>query len=323
MKKCICVCVLFLLFSFTIFAGGSKEGSSNKNNSKIKTSSVYKIIHDKVSVEFPKGAELGDFITVRFKSNQEIKKAWISFINEQNNAIQTLQAFPINNKKNEWVAIAGIAVWWKPELWQIKTKILLAEDVFEDVKPFVVKNKKFPEFIMHLSKKNTKIITQKTKKKTQQSNRFREVIHTKNYNAKLCPGPFIPPFKFNRVSSFFAEKRIKKYSNGRSSTNRHWGMDYPAKKGTPIKAPCAGKVVLAENRVVTGNTIILEHLPGVYTLYYHLNKIYVKEGTFVSQSKFIGEIGSTGFSTGPHLHWELRINEIPIDPRHLLERNLY
>ncbi len=327
MKKTNFVLVLFFCLSFSIFANGNKENlwqnADEKKYMQEQKFSVYKIKHKYCSVEIPKGANIGNFITIRFNSKKEIKRAWVSFINQNNNAIQTLRAFPINEKKTKWVAIAGIAVWWKPDLWQVKTKIMLNDYVFEDIKPFIVAKQKFPEFIMHLDQKNTKIITKKTKKKTIQRNRFKEVIKTKNYQAKLCPGPFIKPFKFIRISSFFAEKRVKKYTNKKSSTSRHWGMDYPARKGTVIKAPNAGKVVLAENRVVTGNTIILEHLPGIYTLYYHLNKIYVNEGDFLEQGLPMGEIGSTGFSTGPHLHWELRINEIPIDPRYLLERKLY
>ncbi len=322
MKKNLCVCALFFCLSFIIFASGSQDANEpiDKTTEKKYT---YQIQHDNCQVVFPKRAELGNFITIKFDAKEEIKNAWVAFINEKNNAVQSIKAFPINKEKTKWVAIAGIAVWWNSGYWQIKTKIMLAENIIEDIKPFLVINKKFPEYTMKLSKKNTKILTKKTKKKTKQRNRFSEVIKTKNYNAKLSPGPFIEPFKLRKISSYFAEKRIKKYTNGKSHTSRHWGMDYPAKKGTPIVAPANGKVVLAENRVVTGNTIILEHLPGIYTIYYHLNSMSVKEGQFLKQGTKMATIGSTGFSTGPHLHWELRINEVPVDVRYLLKRNFY
>ncbi len=124
MKKNLCVLYLFLFVSLLSFAGGSKEEPDKlMKNFKPKVFGTYKLKHKASRVEFPKGAELGDFITVRFHSRREIKKAWVSFINENNNAIQTIRAFPINEKKTEWVAVAGIAVWWKPDLWQVKTKI--------------------------------------------------------------------------------------------------------------------------------------------------------------------------------------------------------
>ena len=65
---------------------------------------------------------------------------------------------------------------------------------------------------------------------------------------------------------------------------------------------------------ITGNTVILEHLCGVYTLYYHLNSLSVKEGELVEAGTQIGEIGATGFVTGPHLHWELRVAGVAVDP---------
>jgi murein DD-endopeptidase MepM/ murein hydrolase activator NlpD len=73
-------------------------------------------------------------------------------------------------------------------------------------------------------------------------------------------------------------------------------------------------------RIVTGNTVIIEHAPGIYSLYYHLDRINVQEGAIVTAGAVIGLSGSTGLSTGPHLHWELRINTEGTDPDAFVSR---
>jgi murein DD-endopeptidase MepM/ murein hydrolase activator NlpD len=71
---------------------------------------------------------------------------------------------------------------------------------------------------------------------------------------------------------------------------------------------------MAEARIVTGNTVILEHLPGVYSIYMHMDSMAVFVGQVVPRGAPIGSSGMTGLSTGPHLHWELRVCGVPCDP---------
>jgi murein DD-endopeptidase MepM/ murein hydrolase activator NlpD len=71
---------------------------------------------------------------------------------------------------------------------------------------------------------------------------------------------------------------------------------------------------MARDRIVTGNTVVIEHLPGVFSLYYHLDSIGVDEGDVVEQGERIGTVGMTGLATGPHLHWEIRVGGVPVAP---------
>jgi len=91
-------------------------------------------------------------------------------------------------------------------------------------------------------------------------------------------------------------------------------VDYGVPTGTKVTACGAGKVILARSRIVTGNSIILEHAPGIYSIYYHLDKIEVKEGSMVNTGALLGLSGATGLATGPHLHWEIRVNAENTDP---------
>jgi murein DD-endopeptidase MepM/ murein hydrolase activator NlpD len=71
---------------------------------------------------------------------------------------------------------------------------------------------------------------------------------------------------------------------------------------------------MAEDRIVTGLTVVIEHLPGVYTIYMHLSRMAVSVGDLVERSATIGLLGATGLATGPHLHWELRVLGVASDP---------
>jgi len=84
--------------------------------------------------------------------------------------------------------------------------------------------------------------------------------------------------------------------------------------GTPVKAPAAGRVVFAQYLLNTGNTVAIEHGAGLKTFYFHMDSLAVAEGETVAQGQKIGEVGTTGYSTGPHLHFEMRIANQAIDP---------
>ncbi|MDR0316644.1 MAG: M23 family metallopeptidase [Treponema sp.] len=133
-------------------------------------------------------------------------------------------------------------------------------------------------------------------------------------------GTFSPPVTSTRRTSFFGDRRVFRYANGRTDTSIHAGVDYGVPKGTPVSACASGKVVLARFRIVTGNSVIIEHLPGVYSLYYHLDKIDVAEGVMVSAGTILGLSGATGLATGPHLHWEIRVSGENADPDAFISR---
>ena len=95
----------------------------------------------------------------------------------------------------------------------------------------------------------------------------------------------------------------------------HTGIDIGAKKGAEIKASASGKVSMAKYYGGYGNCIIIDHGGGMSTLYAHMSAYVAKEGDWVSQGQVIGKVGSTGNSTGPHLHFEVRVNGQTVDPQ--------
>jgi hypothetical protein len=126
-------------------------------------------------------------------------------------------------------------------------------------------------------------------------------------------GAFQAPVKERPNSSFGA----RSIYNGQAR-NPHSGTDFSAKAGTPVAAPAAGTVVLARSLYYTGNTVVLDHGLGLYSLLAHLQEIGAKEGDHVIRGQVIGLVGSTGRVTGAHLHWSVRLNNARVDPLSLL-----
>ncbi len=98
----------------------------------------------------------------------------------------------------------------------------------------------------------------------------------------------------------------------------HTGLDFPADVGTPVMAAAGGVVLLSESQSQYGNVVELDHGKGLITRYAHNSKVLVKAGDIVKRSQVIAEVGSTGRSTGPHLHFEVRLEGVAQDPAKFL-----
>ncbi len=122
--------------------------------------------------------------------------------------------------------------------------------------------------------------------------------------------PFLLPLE-GRTTSAFGDPR--RYVSG-GPVSYHKGEDIAAPTGTVIPATNDGRVVAAAFLPIKGGTTIIDHGGGVFSLYLHQSKINVAAGDEVKRGQIIGEVGSTGLSTGPHLHWEMRIAGVPTNP---------
>ena len=127
-------------------------------------------------------------------------------------------------------------------------------------------------------------------------------------------GPFRMPVAATPGNTFGARSVF----NGQAR-NPHGGLDFGSPTGTPIAAPAGGAVALAEDLYFTGNTVILDHGRGLYSVLAHLSKIDVTAGDRVGAGEIVGTVGATGRVTGPHLHWGARLNTARIDPRALVQ----
>ena len=128
--------------------------------------------------------------------------------------------------------------------------------------------------------------------------------------------PFAAPAR-GRITSPYGTPR--QYTPG-TPISYHSGIDYGSPSGTPIYAVNAGQVAFVGNYAVRGNITVLNHGLGLYTAYLHQSKILVKVGQKVARGQKIGEIGSTGLSTAPHLHLEFRLRGVAVSPLEWLGR---
>lgn len=121
------------------------------------------------------------------------------------------------------------------------------------------------------------------------------------------------PVDFTRISSGFSLARFHPILN---RIRAHKGVDYAAPTGTPVKAAGDGKVIFAGRKGGYGNAVILDHGAGITTLYGHLSRFArIHVGTRVTQGQVIAYVGQTGLATGPHLHYEYRVNGVYKNPR--------
>ncbi len=144
----------------------------------------------------------------------------------------------------------------------------------------------------------------------QRENDIREQVRGQFTPQKLWSGPFIFPVQGD-VSSPFG---IMRSYNGGPISEYHHGTDFAVDEGTPVGAAASGRVAFAGPLTVRGNTVMIDHGLGVFTSYNHLSRIDVQVGQTVAQGQTIGAVGSTGLATGPHLHWEVAVRGVDVDP---------
>lgn len=140
---------------------------------------------------------------------------------------------------------------------------------------------------------------------------LQEIPSNVSVNTYTLSEKMVNPVNNGKITSVFGS-RIHPISN---ELTFHAGIDIAADKGTPIYAGFDGKVVVAEYDEWNGNYIKLAHENSVMTVYCHCERLNVKEGDIIRAGEVIGYVGSTGSSTGPHLHFELRIDNVSYNPQ--------
>lgn len=158
----------------------------------------------------------------------------------------------------------------------------------------LVKNKEKPNTSVNKGKKSVPVMSEKSSKNTASQEVFSMPVS----------GTITSPFGYRRLTM----------QDGSVSNEMHSGLDIAAAMGTKICAAFGGTVKFAGVQEGYGNTIILSHANGVETLYGHCSKLCVSVGETVNKGDGIGEVGSTGRSTGPHVHFEVRVNGKAVNP---------
>lgn len=204
--------------------------------------------------------------------------------------------------KSKWIAVAGIPLSAKPA----KKQHLKADGTSYY---FSVENKEYKaQYLRIKNKRHVEPDPEDVKRwRREKAKMVAAYKHWSEPEQSLTT--FVIPAKGPYSSPF----GLKRFYN-KQPRNPHSGLDIAAPKGTPITAPAIGTVVDTGHYFFNGKTVIVDHGYGLTTMYCHMSKIDVKIGDKLNVGDKLGEIGSTGRSTGPHLHWGVSLNNTRVDP---------
>ena len=225
---------------------------------------------------------------------------------------------PKNRKAANFDMAAGIPLsTWYSDSDDYSLKVTISAIGMPDkelILPFVILKKEFSSERIPLDSKNTGIKKNMSADRLSQIEKLNTILETVMPQDVYALKPFTFPVASKRITSGFGDRRVFEYTDKKTSTSLHYGIDYGVPTGTLVQSCAEGKVIMAENRISTGWSVVIEHLPGLYSLYYHLDSLHVKEGQYVKQGEKLGLSGATGLATGPHLHWEVRLNMGAVNP---------
>ena len=135
---------------------------------------------------------------------------------------------------------------------------------------------------------------------------------------RIWNGRFIDPLPGKEITTPFGVRRII----NKIPKNSHSGIDLAAETGEAVRAPNDGVVVLVDDQFFSGNSLIVDHGQGIYSMFFHLSKISVRPGQAVTKGDVIGLVGATGRVTGSCLHWGVRMQGAKVDPLQLIKLKL-
>jgi murein DD-endopeptidase MepM/ murein hydrolase activator NlpD len=179
----------------------------------------------------------------------------------------------------------------------------------------IVRAGKFPTERLTVEKQFVQPDPEQEKRAEEDQKKMRAIFETVTPE-RYWEGKFQLPLKGVTTGGNFGRRRIL---NG-EARSPHAGVDFPALAGTPVFAAQAGKVVLAEELFYSGNTAVIDHGYGIYTLYAHLSALEAQPGQMVKAGEEIGKVGATGRVTGPHLHWGLTVERARVNALQIVQR---
>jgi len=207
----------------------------------------------------------------------------------------------------QWIAVVGIPLSVKPGQEQVQVKDAGGNRQVA----FTVRAKDY--VAQHITLKNQRQVDPNPDDLKRIERELAEQVEAyRGFRAGVTPSNLIldRPVNGGRLSSPFG---LRRFFNGQER-NPHSGLDFAVPAGTPIKAPAAGVVVLVGDYFFNGKTVFLDHGQGFVSMFCHMSAISVKVGDEVPRGGVVGKVGATRRETGPHLHWNVSLNDARIDP---------
>ncbi len=258
---------------------------------------------------FFRSLQPGEIILAKLKDEPSVQRVTLRWFDQ----IRILE-FPKNDMAGTPFALLGIDLNTKPKSYPLEITIEHPDRSAQaSPQSLVVELKKFPSTNLRVATAMTSPPPRELELIRRESELVSEVLSLVSPEW-LAEGTFLSPLPGLEPYPNFGQRRVYNKSN----TSIHSGVDIAAPWGTPTLASNGGRVVLAGRLYFSGYTVIIDHGQGVFTYYCHFSKLLVKRGNLVKRGQAIANIGSTGRSTGPHLHWSAMILNARVDPFALL-----
>jgi murein DD-endopeptidase MepM/ murein hydrolase activator NlpD len=214
--------------------------------------------------------------------------------------------------RGAWTALVGIDLDQRPGRYALTASAHRDSTEIEAAQPLVVLPKRFPTRTLTVSPEFVNPPPE-TAARIAADVRLINEVYAHSADEPLWRAPFVRPVPQSANSRFGQRSRF----NG-EIRSPHAGTDFMSPAGTPVKAPNAGRVAVARDLYFTGNTVVIDHGLGVFSMLAHLSRVDVQEGQRVSGGDVVGLVGATGRVTGPHLHWALRVGGARVDAMSVL-----
>jgi murein DD-endopeptidase MepM/ murein hydrolase activator NlpD len=223
------------------------------------------------------------------------------------------KTLPYVRSGTQWTTVLGVDLDVKPGEYTAELRVTKNGTVERRSIPITVMAVNYPVQRLTVADGFVELSPENTERALREAKEIEE-IHSAISAGTLWREPFVVPIP-GGTGTNFGNRRV---FNG-ESRNPHAGADLRATTGTPVRSANSGRVALAKNLFFTGNTVIVDHGLGIYTLYAHLSRMDVKKDATVNRAQVLGLVGATGRVTGPHLHWGARVQNARVDPFSLIK----
>jgi len=244
----------------------------------------------------PSTVKQGETFTVSLRNGEHIGEASTAFAGLR---------YPMLWTGDIWWAVIGVAADFMAGQHQVQ---VIEDGVMNlPIMVLTVVEAAFPEELIQLEPEQAQLLTDPAA--IEEERQLLASIYAVVTPALLWSGPFVLP-AVGEIGDTFGMRRS--FDGG--SFSHHTGVDVLAGEGAPVVAANSGRVAYAGNLHLRGGSVIIDHGAGVFSGYHHLLQILVTEGQEVAQGEVIGAVGATGLTTGPHLHWEIIVHGVRVDP---------
>ncbi len=272
-------------------------------------------------IKVPSQGRPGDLLQVFVSSDEPLASVTVTLQDPGKQDLTRAIGFraSLEGSQETWAALIGVPAGAVPRAYSLGVRIGAGPRSCFLLKPLTLQRRAFFSERIGLTKDLTSLYAAPDPRKIAEYRVLSRVLTTAHPEAVYETGALLMPFPDARRTSGYGDRREYMLADSTRELSIHQGLDLAEPAGTPVPASGRGRVVFASSRILTGNTIIIEHLPGVFSIYYHMSELTAAEGQVVERGQVIGKVGMTGFATGPHLHWEIQSMGIAVDPDELTQ----